>query len=263
MRLFKSFYLKLLLLAILLAGSAVTYAKSGSITMSVEAVASASAAAIGQPATSTPATAAGGTAAASVQKTQSVPACQPSNYSGPSAPAAVASQPGLHQNILAPSYYTVYGNTTDQVRRQIAACSPANSGGERFAASTDYALNWAFDFASGDDGLCRVTAASVALNVSVVYPSWQPSSGAAAGLDASWRKFITSLSAHENGHVQINQAGAAQLLAGLQGFPATSCDTIVAQVTAKATADIQAINQSNDRYDSNTGHGATQGAVLN
>jgi predicted secreted Zn-dependent protease len=260
MSLFRNSYIKLAIVGSIIICGAAAYWLTANPSMSVNAL---PATTINQPDLS-PATDAGThtSVKATSPKSTSAPNCQRGNYSQPVMPTARASEPGLHQNVAASTTYAVYGNTVDETNNQIAKCTPVDSDGDRFAASTDYALNWAFSFQDNGDGLCHVTAASVSINIGVIYPSWQPTFGAAAGLNASWQRFITNLAAHENGHVNIDQAGAAQLLADLQNFSATDCNTIVAQATAKANADIQAIDQTNDNYDAATNHGQAQGAVL-
>jgi predicted secreted Zn-dependent protease len=263
MRLIYNTRLKLLLASMIMIAGLYSYAQTDKFTMTVQAVASTTDAKVVSQA---PATAAGGMTSAANKPAPNPspsPSCQPSGYAQPAAPTVSADQPGLHQNILAPSHYTVSGNTASQLGNQLNDCTPVTENGERFAASTDYAINWAFDFLGDGNGTCHVTQASVGINVGIIYPNWQPTAGAAAGLDASWQRFITNLATHENGHVQIDQAGAAQLLSDLQNFPATGCDAIVGQVTAKASADIQGINQANQAYDTRTNHGAHQGATLN
>jgi predicted secreted Zn-dependent protease len=261
MRLFRNGYIKLVIAGALLLGTAGTYALSARQDMTIKAVAS-TAAALSQK-SDNPASSAGASTPSASAKSNKAPSCQRGNYASPAAPLAVTSDPGLHANVLAPAYYTVYGNNVNEINGQMAHCTPVSDGDGSYAASTDYALNWAFDYQGGSDGLCHVTAASVAINIAVVYPSWQPSSGAAAGLSKSWQRFSTNLATHENGHVKYDQAGAAQLLANIQNFPATNCDTIIAQVTNMANNTIGAMNQTNDNYDASTNHGETQGAVLN
>lgn len=261
MRLIKFSYLKLAMVGVLATGIGASYSLSNDFSMKVTAIAS-SPLAKTAPAMN-PSSNAGTTTAGSVARSVSAPVCKPGSYSKPGAPAAAAANPGLHVAVQPTAYYAIYGNSSDEINAQMAACTPVNDSLEgRFAASTDWSLNWAFDYAGGADGLCRVTAASVAINIGMVFPAWQQTPGASAGLATSWQRFITNLKTHENGHLQLDQSGAARLLSDLQSFPATSCDSIVAQATAKADSNIRALNQANADYDSATGHGETQGAVL-
>lgn len=262
MRLSKFSYLKLATVGVLVTGIGVSYAMSNDFSMKVTAIASSP---LSQPKPATnPSSDAGTTAAGTIARAAGSPMCKPGTYNKPAAPAASSADPGLHVNLQANAYYTIYGHTTDEINDQMAACTPVNDELEgRFAASTDWSLNWAFDYTGGADGLCHVTAASVSMNIGMIFPAWQQTAGTAAGVDGSWQRFIANLKTHENGHLQLDQSGATRLLADLQNFPATSCDTIVAQATAKADSNIRTLNQANADYDSATDHGETQGAVLN
>jgi len=196
---------------------------------------------------------------------QPAPICQRGSYSPPAEPAVSASQPGLHQNIIAPAHYTVYGNTVAEINNQINSCTPvtANSDEGRFAASTDYAIAWNFNYQSGSDGLCHINQVSVGINVTTVFPNWQSTAGVTAGTAASWQRFISSLNTHENGHIQLDTQYAQQILNDLQNYPATDCASIVSAANGRANLDLALLDQANNDYDAYTNHGATQGATLN
>lgn len=215
-----------------------------------------------------PATAGGETSTPSsvtvvATKPQTAPNCTPVvSRQTPSAPAIVASQPGLHQLTISSTSYTVYGMSTGQINGQIYTCSPVRSGTERFAASTDYAINWTFSFQSDGKGQCVIKGASVGLNIIQVFPAWQAVPGTQASLTGKWQTFITNLHTHEAGHAALDASGATTILQDLQNFPATNCDTLDQQANAKAQQDIYLLEQANTAYDAANGHGATQGAIL-
>jgi predicted secreted Zn-dependent protease len=264
MRLFRHNYMKFALAGMLIFGVIGLCSCLNKSTMTVEAITStASISPLNKNANSNnPAKAAGSNVAIGSPKSNGALVCQPGGLIGPATPRAESSNPGLHQTIQTPNYYTVYGNSIDGINAQMADCTPISSDGDSFAASTDYSLNWAFDFDDDGSGNCHITKVSVAINIALTYPRWQQSSGAAAGLPAAWQHYATNLATHENGHVSIDQAGAARLLSDLQNFPPTNCDTIVTAATYKANNDIQVLNQANDDYDAATNHGAAQGATL-
>ncbi|MDB5164702.1 MAG: hypothetical protein JWL89_328 [Candidatus Saccharibacteria bacterium] len=193
-----------------------------------------------------------------------VPNCTPgAKTPQPTAPNLSPDQSGLQQVILPNAIYTVYGNTVSQISTQMAVCTPvSDNGSDRFAASTDYALNWNFRYQDKGDGVCTVTNASVGITIAEIFPSWQPSAGAAAGLSGSWQTFIHNLAAHEAGHVSLDQAAAATILSDLQSIPATDCGRILEVAAGRVSSNIAALNSANDAYDAATNHGATQGAVL-
>jgi predicted secreted Zn-dependent protease len=158
-------------------------------------------------------------------------------------------------------YYTVYGTTAGQINNQIFTCTPVGLLEGRFAASTDYAINWAYSFSSNQTGQCQVTQASVSLATAITLPNWQAGFGNVQ-LQNQWNAFVSHLTTHENGHIQFAQQYAAQILNDLQNFPPTDCATITQAVDSKAHSELAALDQANEAYDATTNHGATQGAIL-
>jgi predicted secreted Zn-dependent protease len=146
----------------------------------------------------------------------------------------------------------------------MTACSPVTTDNDagQFAASTDFAIAWAYNYQTNADGTCSLSGASVGITVSEILPAWQQTAGAVPGITASWQRFITNLQTHESGHTQLDQTAAVNLLSDLQNFPATDCSSIAVAANTKAQADLTALNQANDNYDAATNHGATQGAIL-
>lgn len=200
---------------------------------------------------------------AAVTPVVSAPQCsRPTNYSPPAAMAVSIEQPGFHQSIQAPFRYTVYGNNVAETNSQIASCTPINESEGRFAASTDYSINWVVSYRTRADGLCYINQASVGLNTAQAFPAWQATAGSSAAMASIWQKFITNLTTHENGHLQLDQSGAAQIYNDLINLPAADCGSIAAAAKARSNADMAALNQANADYDAATGHGTTQGAVL-
>jgi predicted secreted Zn-dependent protease len=193
---------------------------------------------------------------------RATPSCGHASYTPPATPSVSTMQPGLHSSLNDSNRYVVYGNNVAEVKSQMAACSPVNDADGGFAATTDSSISWTFDVLS-DGSTCHVTQASVGINVSTVYPAWQPTAGAEASLPASWQRFVSNLAVHENGHVQLDLAGAQQILAELQNYTAADCDSLISAANASANADLARLEQANATYDTATNHGATQGATLN
>ncbi len=199
-----------------------------------------------------------------IKKSAQAPNCIP--QLSVTKPAPVVINPnitGLQQSNLLVNNYTVYGNTATEVNNQINKCSPVTLNGQRFAASTDYRLNWAFNYIANEQGTCELSQVRVGLAISETLPFWQGSANADKNLSSAWASYITSLTLHENGHVNIDRNYANKLLTELQNFPATSCDAIGTAATNRANEIVAELNNANDYYDNSTSHGATQGAVLN
>lgn len=191
--------------------------------------------------------------------------CTPAkSYLKPAKPVANSRSNSVISAQTIVSSYKVYGNSTNQINNQIFSCTPVQIGGNKFAASTDYAITWsvAYVTVSSNPGMCRVSSAGVGLNMSMVFPSWQPSKSASKQTKQQWNSFIAELKSHESEHAQINQRYANKVLAKLKNLPATSCSSIASQANAKANAVVNSMDSANKNLDSHTNHGANTGARL-
>lgn len=189
--------------------------------------------------------------------------CTPSGLSANTAvPTLNPSANGMTDAGTKTSYYTVFGNTKSQIAGQIHSCSPVVSGGARYAASTDYVINWTFQFQNDATGNCLITTANVGVGIGTILPSWQSTPTTSAGTPASWNTFIANLDRHEEGHASLDRQYAGQILNMLQNFPLTSCDNIQSDANARAKAIVTQLDQANEQYDAITQHGTTQGATL-
>ena len=158
--------------------------------------------------------------------------------------------------------YALYGTDVATIRSQMLACSPVTKDGQRFAASTEYAMNWSYTIVGNGTGVCSVQNVRVGVAVSQTYPSWQSANQAPASTQAEWNRFITNLHTHEDGHTNLDIEYAERLLQSLQNLPAESCASIATTANTIALSIIAQLDQANEAYDQTTGHGTTQGAVL-
>lgn len=195
--------------------------------------------------------------------TATVTKCTPSGLSTNAAiPLLNPSANGITDTGTKTSYYAVFGNTKSQIAGQIHACSPVVSSGTRYAASTDYVINWTFKFQGDDNDNCRITTANVGISIGKILPSWQSTPTTSTDTQVAWNAFITNLSRHEEGHASLDRQYASQILSTLQSLPSTSCTSIQAEANARAKAIIVQLDQANEQYDAVTQHGTTQGATL-
>jgi predicted secreted Zn-dependent protease len=78
----------------------------------------------------------------------------------------------------------------------------------------------------------------------------------------SWNVYATNLKIHEDGHAAIDRDHANRLTVALQNLQALDCKNLGAQTQATISSYITMLNTANVLYDSQTNHGANQGAVL-
>lgn len=94
-------------------------------------------------------------------------------------------------------------------------------------------------------------------------PDWQPSEGTNPGLVRAWERFLSALWVHEQGHeANGTQAAGAVLEALKQLPPRLSKQELEDAATFAAGQVLQEYWDKDAEYDSSTGHGVTQDAVL-
>ena len=123
-------------------------------------------------------------------------------------------------------------------------------------------MSYSYTSTRQPDGLCKLARVSVGIHVAVALPSWAAGPAAAPGLADAWQTYIAALTLHEQGHVDRDVASAQQLVNDLTALGPVDCGSLSLQVTSLATKSGVALAQSNLDYDTETGHGRTQGAIL-
>jgi predicted secreted Zn-dependent protease len=71
-----------------------------------------------------------------------------------------------------------------------------------------------------------------------------------------------ALKTHEDGHTALDIEYATKLATALQNTGNMDCATLTRQTQSIIDSHVTMLNAANELYDSQTNHGATQGAVL-
>jgi predicted secreted Zn-dependent protease len=161
------------------------------------------------------------------------------------------------------TYYTVKGNTADQVRRYMNQVGPfVEKSQRRFDGYTHWQIHWQYWYTRGDN-TCRISKATVNTDVKITLPKWQPARKASPALRDRWQAYINALTIHEEGHQQNGVSASGEILSTLQAFPTySSCEQLSQAANAASNRLIQKYAQRDAEYDRSTGHGARQGAVF-
>jgi predicted secreted Zn-dependent protease len=178
------------------------------------------------------------------------------NYALPGPITVDTANPGLKIVVDEPKYYTVYGNTATEIRRQMASCSPVQHG---FDAVTNWWYRYSYNYYQKPNGLCAVKDVTIGLHISFLFPYWD-SAGAPNALVTQWNRYYSSLKVHEFGHKDITISLAQDALQTLQNMPDQACEQIVQTINATADKKLNTIQRQNDEYDATTNHGGHQGA---
>lgn len=179
---------------------------------------------------------------------------------GPPRAQATTGLPAAVQVTSATTYYDVEGADIRALLASLRQRGPSD-GHETWAASTSWVFRWTYQPTL--DPVCRVQAAHVSLDLAYTYPQWNAPANVAPTVTTAWRGYLARVELHEHGHRDIAEAAANDLARALEALPEqASCDTL-AETARTTAADLLARHsQAQVAYDRETGHGATQGAIL-
>ena len=212
------------------------------------------------PSAASMATAADGTGAGGSLVTRGVRPPLAAHAARPPDGQDAAAVPTTVQVTSATSFYDVEGADVRTLLASLRQRGPAD-GHEQWAASTVWVFHWSYQPVV--DAGCRVRQAGITLDLTYTYPKWAPPPDATPTLVTAWQRYLARVELHEHGHRDIAQGAADDLIRALEALPAqATCDDLAA--TARATVDglLTRHAQAQVTYDHETGHGATQGAVI-
>ena len=172
----------------------------------------------------------------------------------PAAPAGPAVR-----TLLTTETYAGGGGTADDVLRSMLDGGPRTAG-RTFFGLTETAVDLRYDTATAGVG-CVVENVEVVLTLTITLPEWTPAADADAGLVRDWARFRRALAAHEDQHREIAERGAASLHQAVDGLRRTTCAQANAEARARLDRLEAAIAEAHARFDAETGHGRTEGAV--
>ncbi|MEO0558939.1 MAG: DUF922 domain-containing protein [Bacteroidota bacterium] len=176
----------------------------------------------------------------------------------PSRPAGGGFESGLFVDVQE-QRYAVQGRTANEILSSMRASGPS-TGGKSFFGLT--ASEFSFQIQPRMDGAsCVVDEVRVELAVTITLPEWTPPETAPYELQRDWSRFSTALKRHEDQHRQLAADGAAETLAALQGLRRASCQEIEFEARQRAERIAEQIEAKHHRYDDETDHGRTEGAV--
>ncbi len=177
---------------------------------------------------------------------------------GAAARPAVAERSPVRERLTYETY-AVTGETAEAVLRSLVDLGPRD-GGDVFFGLTQTELDVRYE-PTGVSGGCRIESVEVDLNVVVTLPEWEPEGAVDSALRHDWSRFRRSLSQHELRHREIARSGAEAAAAEVAGFYRSLCPAAIAEARERLDRLGVEINGAHRRYDDETGHGKTEGAV--
>lgn len=177
-----------------------------------------------------------------------------------SALAACAPRPTVVELVTEPVKEELYRVNGSSILDVIGSINSQLVGG--FAAYAGVNIFYEMQTNSSLFGSCTLKSIKVTTRPYVKIPDWKSSGTFEASMLPNWLRYIEALRIHENGHIDIGVAGAANF-AQKFSYPnvvkASNCTQLEQTVRAIYDAEIAKLNQENKDYDRITGHGKTQG----
>ena len=159
-------------------------------------------------------------------------------------------------------WYDIEGDTEAELRAQMDARGPEDTSGQRHDAYTAWHVTWRFPFSRTDEG-CSTGPVSTDVHINVTLPRWKGPADESDLLVRRWRRYLDALKVHESGHRETGFRAATDITETLPALPPKpSCEEAEEAANTKAREVLERYRTLDTDYDSETRHGATQGAVF-
>ena len=176
--------------------------------------------------------------------------------------AAVLLPPSVWPSDTMIHWYDVEGDTETELRAQLDARGPEDTGGQRHDAYTAWHVTWKFPFSEGAEG-CSTGPVTTAVHINITLPRWRGPEDERDPLVRRWRRYLDALKEHESGHRETGFRAATDITETLPALPPKpTCEQADEAANAAAREVLERYRAGDIAYDAETRHGATQGAVF-
>jgi len=156
-------------------------------------------------------------------------------------------------------YYEIEGLSRGEITAALRAHGP-NVRGQQFFGLTEWEMSAGYLPAEVEDG-CAIDDLTVQVAIKTHLPRWPSDAVASEALSGAWKRFITALDEHEQGHRVLAEEAAETVRHRLLAISAPTCDRLDGVARREMAVVMQEYERRQLAYDAETGHGRTQGAV--
>ena len=157
-------------------------------------------------------------------------------------------------------YYEVEGADLRELRASLNARGPLGENGKRYHGFTKWRVNWNYKYQRSGQS-CGLSSLVTHVVATITMPRWNAPADAPVKLRQEWRRYLSALRAHEDGHHNFAKTAAAQIERDLAELSNPSgCNELAKEIDARADAILDIYRAEEKAYDQQTRHGATQGA---
>ena len=170
-----------------------------------------------------------------------------------------ATAPGPVETVVSLTTYPVDGSDETAILHAMARAAPRVDGEVFFGLTvTELSLRYSHHATAAS---CALSGVRVGLAVQTTLPAWTPGPDAGPDLRRDWARFAANLRRHEDGHRRLAEAGAERVRDALGRLAAPTCAAVDTAARHRAEQVRIETDAEHRRYDDETGHGRTQGAV--
>lgn len=171
--------------------------------------------------------------------------------------AAILLPPSVWPQDTLLHWYDIEGDTEAELRAQLDARGP-----EGHDAYTAWHVTWKFPFLQTEEG-CTTGPVTTAVRVNVTLPRWKGPADERDPLVRRWRRYLDALKEHESGHRETGFRAATDITETLPALPPKpTCEEAEEAANTAAREVLERYRAGDIAYDTETRHGATQGAVF-
>ncbi len=158
------------------------------------------------------------------------------------------------------TYYDIHGRTAPELVAEMRRLGPKTSAGASYFGETLSPIHWTWKTRSAGDH-CQLASIQVIVRSEITLPRWVPPADTVPGLLAQWKEFLAGLETHEIGHKNISGRAARAIQRKLEAA-STFCSGVNAEAKRVTDGIVTASQIEQAKYDADTRHGVTQGAVF-
>jgi predicted secreted Zn-dependent protease len=161
---------------------------------------------------------------------------------------------------ISEEFYEIRGSTAEELHGEMQRLGPLGEEGRRFHGWTAWTINWRY-VSQPSGSACRATRVEVTAEITLTLPRWRAPPDAPESLRRQWDAYLAALRVHEDGHRDLAVATARRVHSRLSGFRTSDCRDFNREANTEGQRILDRLRADNRRYDEETGHGRTQGAV--
>jgi len=159
-------------------------------------------------------------------------------------------------------YYSVRGDTAQELRQQLDTHGVAEADGKRYDAITHWDVTWHLHYKTCEGG-CAIESVGTTVHVVMTLPRWEDFSNGPWALQDEWNRYMRALLEHETGHQEHAVMAAREIEQAISRLdPCGTPREIETQAHGLASEILEKYVVIEREYDARTSHGLAQGATF-